>query len=536
MAAKDTANLIALLDEIQRRNLLVAAKGSFEQFAHNFLKIRAKNGQLSTFTLNQPQRYLHERLEEQKAKTGKVRALVLKGRQQGASTYISGRFYWKVKHTQGFQCFILTHEQAATDNLFGMVERYYKNDPSPLATSAANAKELLFPQRDSGYSVGTAGTKSVGRSKTIQLLHGSEAAFWPNAASHFASVVQAVPDLPDTEIILESTANGVDGEFFDRWQQAEAGIGDYQAIFIPWYWSNEYARPVPDGFILDDEEVDYQRLYGLSLEQMVWRRAKIAELKDPLLFKQEFPANAAEAFQTTGHDSFIPAHIVLEARKTEVEGLGPLVLGVDPSRFGDDTFAIAWRRGRKVEKIERRNKLDAMAGASWVKQIIDDEADNGEPVERCFVDAGGVGGPVVDILKSWGAPYSRIVIPVDFGGGPRQPVRIGSDGRALPGPLNRRAEMWSLSRDWLKTEGGVSIPDDDALQRDAAAPGYRYNLQQKLVLESKEDIRKRGGRSPDGWDAVALTFAEPVKDSSIERPERYVSRASNRRRNSAWAV
>lgn len=519
---------IELLEEKRRRQDALGYGANFELFAHANLKIRTKSGALEAFTLNQPQRYLHAKLEEQKAKTGKVRALVLKGRQQGASTYISGRYYWRVKHQRGFQCFILTHEQAATDNLFAMVDRYYSNDPLALAAGAANAKEMLFPSMDSGYSVGTAGTKSVGRSKTIQLFHGSEVAFWPNAPTHFASVVQAVPDLPDTEIILESTANGIGGEFHERWQMAESGIGDYQAIFIPWFWSQEYSRPVPEGFTLTDEEAEYQRLHDLSLEQIVWRRAKIAELKDPVLFKQEYPATAAEAFQTTGHDAFIPTEVVLEARKRKVDGVGPLIIGADPARFGNDTFALAWRRGRQVSKVERRGKIDTVQGANWIRQVIDDD----KP-ERVFVDAGGVGGGVIDILRSWGAPYDKIVVSVDFGSSPRKPPRIGDDGRELPGPRNRRAEMWSDSKEWLYDEAGVDVPDDDALHADACGPGYKYDVQQKILLESKEDIRKRGLRSPDGWDAVALTFAEPVK--AKEAPQRY---SGNRKTHSSspWAA
>ena len=320
----------------------------FPLYATECLKIRAKSGAIVSLTLNRAQRYVHQRLEEQLARTGKVRALVLKARQQGFSTYIAGRFYHRASLHRGKQVFILTHEQDATDNLFGMVERYHKHSPLRPSTGASNAKELLFDRLDSGYSVGTAGSKAVGRSKTVQLFHGSEVAFWPNAPSHFAGVVQTIPDLSGTEIILESTAHGVGGEFHERWQQAEAGIGDYIAIFVPWFWSDEYRREIPEGFGLDDDDREYAAVHDLSLEQMAWRRAKIAELKDPMLFMQEYPATAAEAFQITGHDSFIPAELVLRARKTTCEGVGPLVIGVDPAREGDDRFSVAWRRGRKV--------------------------------------------------------------------------------------------------------------------------------------------------------------------------------------------
>lgn len=482
-------------------------RDDLERYAPKCLRIRTKAGSIEPLKLNRAQRYLHGRLQSQMERTGKVRALVLKGRQQGISTYLGGRFYWRATHSKGLRVFILTHEQDATNNLFGMVERFHEHCPGlvkPL-TGAANAKELHFARLESGYAVGTAGAKAVGRSQTVQLFHGSEVAFWPNAATHFAGVVQAIPDLPGTEIVLESTANGVGGEFHERWQQAQAGQGDYEAIFIPWYWQDEYRRPVPDGFIPDDEEQELISLHGLELEQIVWRRAKIAELKDPLLFKQEYPTTADEAFQLTGHDSFIKPSPVLKARKATCEGIGPLIIGADPARFGDDRFSLAWRRGRKVPAIESKSKIDTVQGANWIKQVID--ADDPAMV---FVDVGGIGAGVVDILHSWGGKYKTQVKPINFGSEPQEPIRLLPDGTKEPGPRNRRAEMWWRSRAWLDEPGGADIPDQDSLQADACGPGYSYDVNQRLLLESKEHMRARGVRSPDEWDAIALTFAEPV--------------------------
>lgn len=488
-------------------------KDEFPHYAEKCLKIRTKAATIDPLVLNRAQEYLHSMLEEQRAKIGRVRALVLKGRQQGISTYVGGRFYHKATHRRGNRVFILTHEDVATQNLFEMVDRYHEHCPALVkpSTGFANAKELTFDKLEGGYKVGTAGSKAVGRSQTVQLFHGSEVAFWPNATAHFAGVVQAVPELPGTEIILESTANGVGGEFHERWQQAEAGIGDYIAIFIPWFWQPEYARPVDDSFRLDDEELEYQSAYTLTNEQMAWRRNKIAELKDTLLFKQEYPATAAEAFQNTGHDSYISASAVLKARKTTCEGIGPLVLGVDPARFGDDRFSIAWRKGRKVPKTESKSKIDLVTSANWVKNIID--ADSPDAV---FVDVGGLGAGVVDILHSYGEPYSKIVIAVNFGSEPQSPVIYLPDGQKRPGPRNRRAEMWMRSSDWLDEPGGADLPDMDSIQADACAPSYTYDMNQRLLLESKEHMRNRGARSPDEWDAIALTFAAPV----VERPKR----------------
>jgi hypothetical protein len=496
---------------LQTADELLRQFGDFTFYSPRALWIKPKVGQPHPFKLNRAQEYLHERLEAQRAETGKVRALVLKGRQQGISTYIGGRFYHKTTRTFATRTYILTHEQTATDNLFAMVQRYHENCPDELKpkTGAANAKELSFPLLDGGYEVGTAGTKAVGRSKTVQLFHGSEVAFWPNAASHFAGVVQAIPDMAGTEIILESTANGVGGEFHERWQQAEAGIGDYQAIFIPWFWQEEYRRLVPEGSTLSAGDEAYREAHGLDLEQMAWRQNKIAELKDPLLFMQEYPATAAEAFQMSGHDGFIKPGPVLAARKANLEGLGPKVLGVDPARFGDDRFSIALRQGRKVHWIESRSKIDTVQGANWVRQMIEQH----QP-KRVFVDVGGLGAGVVDLLNSWG----KGVIGVNFGGEPQDDVIYLPDGTKQPGARNRRAEMWMRSRDWLNETGGADIPDKDGLQADACGPGYKYDANQRVQLESKEDMRKRGIRSPDEWDAVALTFAEPVPDQDAQVP------------------
>jgi len=104
-----------------------------------------------------------------------------------------------------------------------------------------------------------------------------------------------------------------------------------------------------------------------------------------------------------------------------------------------------------------------------------------------------------------------VVVGIDFGGEPQDEVIYLDDGSKRPGPRNRRAEMWMRSREWLEQAGGASIPDLDSLQADACAPGYSYDMAQRLVLESKEKMRARGMRSPDEWDAVALTFAEPVR-------------------------
>lgn len=478
----------------------------FGAYAHDCLSIRTKRGEVDPFNLNRAQQYIHDRLEAQLRETGRVRALILKGRQQGCSTYVGGRFYRHTSMNRGIRTFILTHEDQATQNLFDMVDRYHEHCPleAKPSTGAANAKELVFDKLDSGYKVGTAGTKGVGRSSTIQLFHGSEVAFWPHADTHAAGVLQAVPEEPGTEVILESTANGIGNLFHQKWQDAERGIGDYIAIFVPWYWQEEYRRPVPEDWQETSEEREYRLIYGLDDSQIVWRRNKIAELKDAALFKQEYPATAAEAFQMSGHDSYIKPAIVAVARKAQCAESGPLVVGFDPARFGDDGCAMAHRRGRKVSKVVRRYKLTTMEAAGWAKQVLD-----ADKPARMFIDVGGLGVGIYDRLVEMG--YGETVKPVNFGSAPLEPPKVDENGKEIGGgPANRRAEMWMASKDWLEQEGGAQIPDEDVLQGEACGPGYKYDSESRVLLEKKEDMRRRGVPSPDGWDAVALTFAEPV--------------------------
>lgn len=468
------------------------------------------------FRLNHVQMVANRLLDKQLEETGRVRALILKGRKQGISTLVGGRFYWKTSRNQGIQCSIIAHEQTASDTLFEIVKTFHANDPYAPRVKASNAKELAFANLNSRYRVLTAGKKESGRSQTPQLLHGSEFGFWPNAGGHMAGIVQAVPDADGTEIALESTAKGMGDAFHQMWQLAEAGQSDFMPIFIPWFWSSHYRRDTHKGFALGEDELTYKSLYGLDDQQMAWRRAKISSVPGgTAIFKREFPATAAQAFESGTDDSYIPADLVVAARKTEHAGIGPLIIGGDPARFGKDRFSLAWRRGRKVSKVESRMKLSNVEGASWIKGVIDREKPS-----RVFLDLGGQGAGVFDILHSWGEPYSKIVKGVNFGGAPLEPVITLPNGDKRPGPKNRRAEMWMHSKNWLDQEGGADIPDSDSLQADACGPKYRYDpVTQHLILESKEEMMKppRNLRSPDEWDAVVLTFAEPVADIETTR-------------------
>ena len=499
---------------------LVESLLDFNVFASKFLKIRAKSGDVEPLQLNKAQAYIMRRLDEQLKVTGKVRAVILKGRQQGCSTFIQARYFHKVITSVGKKAFILTHEAEATKNLFEMTKRYYEKLPEGLCPTAdkSSAKELRFEQFDSGYSVGTAGNKGAGRSQTIQLFHGSEVAFWPNAEEHAKGVLQAVSSQPGTEIILESTANGLGNYFHAMWQSAVSGNSEYQAIFVPWFWQDEYVADIKD-FKLREDEQELLAIYareGLTPRHLAWRRIKIAELSNDYdqglaQFKQEYPFTADESFRNPTENVFINSVAVSRARKNVVDCADAgLIIGVDVAISDHDRTAIVRRKARVIYGMETYKNYNTMEICGLLKRIIDSE----RPV-KVYIDSIGIGAGVVDRMREMG--YSMV-----------EGVNVAMTAHQKTKFRNRRAELWQEAKDWLNGDLPVQIPDLDELHADLCSVGYRYDSNGRLQIESKDELRARGLKSPDTADAVCLTFAggqyqaisAPAFNSQIRRPHK----------------
>jgi len=491
-------------------------RDDFKHYAEKCLKIRTKKGDIEPLLLNHAQECIHNAAEKQLAETGKIRINILKGRQQGASTYVEGRLYWKTTHREGVRAFILTHEEDATKNLFEMAQRYHDNN-NPLvkpSTGASNAKELYFDKLDSGYRVGTARTKGTGRSSTVQYFHGSEVAFWTNAEDHAKGVMQAIPDADGTEVFRESTANGMGNYFHEQWKMAERGVGEYINVFVPWFWQDEYSKEIPKDFARSVEEEEIAGHYSLNDGQLAWRRSKIIELAakgadGDAAFKQEYPLNSAEAFQLTGKIGLISPVVVMKARKSTVNGNGPLIVGVDPSR-GGDRFSTIKRQGRKAYDLKSYigDEVDKLGKAvSICKRLLDTVCPIAKKKpDRMFIDAGG-GADLVDRLHELG--YEKRVMAIAFGATPL-------DNETY---INRQGEMWGGANNWLRDENlDVEIPDEDSLQADLCASLYRRDSHDRIVLLPKAKIQEELGFSPDEGDALALTFAEPVRKVEIRDP------------------
>ena len=303
---------LALLQEVKRRKQLDVYKESFQKFAAEQINITTKDATAGfvNFTLNEAQIKIDDTIEAQRKETGKVRAIVLKARQQGISTYCSGRVFWKTYFTPLTKSVVLAHDSATSDALFNMSKNLIRNMPADMRPKLlkSNAKEILLGddlETASGYRLYTAGNKEAGRGTTPTILHCSEVAFWQHDAEILAGLFQGVSTAAGTEIILESTANGAQGEFYRLWRDAVAGKNEYVPIFIPWFITSEYTAEAPEGFadLLTEKDEEYQEKYDLSLDQMYWRYLKIAE-SGSVKFQQEYPACAEEAFIVSGSNVF----------------------------------------------------------------------------------------------------------------------------------------------------------------------------------------------------------------------------------------
>lgn len=495
-----------MLTETQRR-----LKYDFPYFAKHNLKIRNKAGQLVPFELNKAQLYLQSRVDDQLKRTGRIRLAILKGRQQGLSTFIGGYLYHRTVALRGLLTFIFAHDADGSSSLYKMVQTFYHESVYPDTKpqlGAASQRELSFPSRDSGYKVGTAGTTGLGRSKTIQQLHWSEVAYSPHCEEHAKGIMQAVPDLEGTAIFLESTSNG-QGDFFHRTcMQALSGEGDFELVFIPWYWQDEYARDVPEGWELLQDERELLEAFGrdgLTERHIVWRRYKISTdfQGQTALFKREYPFTPSEAFEANDEESFIKASWVRRARDTApMHTEAPTIMGVDPARLGGDRFRICLRKGRNVIALYSLPAGDIEESSRRLQQEI-----NTHTPAIVNIDCGGLGVAIYDRMRSMG--NGGVVRKVDFGGAATNSDRY----------RNKRAEMYGTAREWLLDEPcaiKLDAKTGDMLQAELAVVKPKWINNSQLLMQPKEEIKKDLGYSPDAADAFVLTFAQPIAKTATQ--------------------
>ena len=307
-------------------------------YIEHCLKIRMKSGAVIPFRLNAAQRKLYDVAKRQQQRGRGVRIIILKARQLGFSTLTEGLIFHACATRPNTNALIVTHREDATANLFRMSKLFYDELPEPIKPMlrTSNAQELVFenptrsarekaerPGLRSRLRCATAGGKGIGRSDTLQCVHLSEYAFWPEGsdgkAATLTGILQAVPSMPGTMVVIESTANGYE-DFKDRWDAAVAGENDFEAVFFAWFENPEYVmEPVP-GTEWTPDELEMQARCGLTDAQLQWRRWCIANNCGGSLdmFRQEYPSNPDEAFLHSGTGVFDNEQVILR-RETAPE-------------------------------------------------------------------------------------------------------------------------------------------------------------------------------------------------------------------------
>ena len=298
---------------------------------------RFGSGDLIPFNLNNVQRILHFKCEKQKAETGLVRQVVLKPRRSGLSTYCLARFFRSALIGQNMRVAIVAHDEPTTVTLFNMVRLMLKHYPTPLKPKEgySGKRELSFSDLNVRFRLGTAGgTDIVG--DQIKHLHCSEVSRWgDNAFDYAGALLRNVAIAEGTEVLMESTARGMGGYFYQSYWSAVNGEnkGGWESCFFPWYVFNDYQLPFDaeaetEAFRktvgkelqyggeeeerLLEESVSYDlgsagtEIFEVSLEHLKWRRLSIDVNCQGSLdqFHQDYPTSDREAFLASGRMVF----------------------------------------------------------------------------------------------------------------------------------------------------------------------------------------------------------------------------------------
>ena len=279
-------------------------RDDFFYFCKTYLKIVDKEGKLVPLQPNKAQQRFLYRLEDNPW------IYVLKARQLGLTTIIAAKLFHKCLFTPNHKVAVIAHTRDAAKTIFEIYKRYYNNLPKFLRfkTEAANVNELVFFH--GGYiKVGSASSNSF-RGSTYNSLHLSEFAFYDDITSAIQSVFQTAT--PNAEIILETTANGIN-DAMDIWNDQNG----FDKLFISWLDGEKYVSNKKKRFT--QIEKGYIGTYKLDPKKANWfadtLRGKC--LNNLNTFNQEYPVDPEVAFVTSGQP-FFPMHFQVAAKINKI--------------------------------------------------------------------------------------------------------------------------------------------------------------------------------------------------------------------------
>jgi hypothetical protein len=298
---------------------LIRAFSDHQQFAKESLRIRAKSGAMVPFELQPAQTKLNKAILKQRNAGLPVRICYLKAGQVMVSAGTAAQNFHAVPFMPGRHCLALADSAAHADLVFN----YYKGfqDHYVPFTGGVPGAQVTLPElvndrdetlkwaNDSFIQIATGRNVHVGRAHPWQFVQVSEFGFQEGGATLMDGLMQRVPNSPETMVIVESTGFGEGGPFYELCQRAQdpQRAGGWLFVFFGWQEHPEYQMPVPGGDRgafqrdLDRGELAVMQQYGLSLEQMAWRRWAILNNCEGHVstFQQEFPSNPRECFQSS---------------------------------------------------------------------------------------------------------------------------------------------------------------------------------------------------------------------------------------------
>ena len=332
--------------------ILERLKNDPKFYIESLLWIKTKKRGLVPLKFNEAQLKIYKKIQSLRKDKKPVRIIILKARQLGVSTESEALIFHDTATNSYVNSLVIAHDRESASHLFRMSQLFYERmDRNIRPMKRRSSKiELLFenpnektrdddPGLCSHIRIETAANLSAGRSLTIQNLHISELALWDRAEETMGGLMQSVPDIPESMVIVESTAQGISNYFYNMWNEAVAGENDYVPIFLPWYEMKEYRAKPPLDFEFYDydhevfgNEIKIKELYNLDLEQLYWRRLTIKnKCKNDLnFFRQEYPASPEEAFLITGRPVFNREKIVEYMPLCKIPLRGDLVLVEEP--------------------------------------------------------------------------------------------------------------------------------------------------------------------------------------------------------------
>lgn len=541
-------------------------------YAKHCLKVVNERGELVPFVYRKAQLKLDRALEAQRAAGRPMRAIVLKSRKVGISTSVQAKIFHSATMVPNDRALIVAQDTDTAGELFDISDTFYSHLPADAAlkpglvsrrASPGGMKQLIFgePSRlrraqgelglNSSIKIDTAKEVQAGRGKTIRRLHATEVAFWEEqvgrgtgaGAKKAVSLLNAVPDAPDTLIVLESTANG--HNFFKaRWDRAERGDGAYVAVFIGWTEDENCTRHFTDdderarfvesigtGDWGDDERHLIER-FGCTHEQLHWRRTTIVDKCDSDLstFRQEYPSTPLEAFIGSGKHVF--SIKLIERAEDDAKQCDPpvVLVGDDPAPGDGLLIAKAFR-----QRILIAGTQEVPTGALWLPGGID-QARSGKALWRVWEHPRAATVERDDMGREVEVPAEPHVIFVDVAAGEEQTSSGESDYSAIQ-VINHMTGMqvaqWSsrCDRDEVALEALLAgLYFNDALIAVEITGGYGLTVVETLWkrLGYKKLYRRRPqGRTRDkqqtllGWDttrgtkpAMEDTFAELLREGS----------------------